>query len=136
MRSLSQKSYTESEQILKQQIVDQLYLCSKENYPGLTEDLIMTGAHSVLVTMLHKAKREKVEGILGKTYTIRGKYRLPVCLDERSKIYDKRGTFTIYHLALENESDLTMDGIYANGLLVESCSKQYLRELSNMTLFE
>lgn len=25
-------------------------------------------------------------------------------------------------------------GIYANGLLVESCSKRYLKELSNLTL--
>lgn len=41
---------------------------------------------------------------------------------------------TIYHLALENESYYNNYGIYANGLLVESCSQRYLKELSNMEL--
>lgn len=27
-------------------------------------------------------------------------------------------------------------GIYANGLLVESCSRRYLKEMSNMSLIE
>ena len=30
----------------------------------------------------------------------------------------------------------TYYGIYANGLLVESCSQRYLKELSNMDLIE
>ena len=29
-----------------------------------------------------------------------------------------------------------VSSIYANGLLVESCSKRYLKEISNMTLIE
>jgi len=41
---------------------------------------------------------------------------------------------TIYHLALENENYFSNYGIYANGLLVESCSKRYLKELSGMEL--
>lgn len=56
------------------------------------------------------------------------------CIDERTKVYQKRGYQTIYHLALENDYYYGNYGIYANGLLVESCSKRYLKELSNMTL--
>jgi hypothetical protein len=39
-------------------------------------------------------------------------------------------------LALENGDDNMNYGIYANGLLVEACSKHYLKEHSNMLLIE
>jgi len=37
---------------------------------------------------------------------------------------------------LENENYFHNYGIWANGLLVETCSKRYLTELSNMELIE
>ena len=61
-------------------------------------------------------------------------YRLPACVDNRSSVYEVEGNYTIYHLALENENYYYNYGIYANGLLVETCSKRYLTELSNMML--
>ena len=64
------------------------------------------------------------------------KYRLPVCVDERSTVYDKPGPHMIYHLALENDNYYANYGIYANGLLVETCSKRFLKELSNMEIIE
>jgi hypothetical protein len=60
------------------------------------------------------------------------KLRLFTYLDDNAEPYSKEGTFTIYHLALENENYLGNYGIFANGLLVESCSKRYLTELSGM----
>jgi len=59
---------------------------------------------------------------------------LPACVDERASVYLKEGPYAIYHLALENDNYYHNYGIYANGLLVESCSKRYLNELSGMTL--
>jgi hypothetical protein len=47
---------------------------------------------------------------------------VPVCVDERSKVYGVAGTHKIYHVAVENKNRMINDGIYANGLLVESCS--------------
>jgi hypothetical protein len=44
--------------------------------------------------------------------------------------------YTIYHFALENDNYYMNYGVYANGLLVETCSKRYLTELSNMELIE
>jgi hypothetical protein len=41
---------------------------------------------------------------------------------------------TIWHIALENDDYYMNYGIYANGLLVESCSKRYLKELSKMEI--
>jgi hypothetical protein len=72
----------------------------------------------------------------GLIYVTDGKYRLPACADPRASVYEIQGTYTIYHLALENDNYYMNYGIYANGLLVETCSKRYLKELANMTLIE
>jgi len=40
----------------------------------------------------------------------------------------------IYHLALKHRDIYMNYGIYANGLLVESCSERNLRYLSNMRI--
>jgi hypothetical protein len=62
------------------------------------------------------------------------RYRLPACLDERAEIYPQSGKFSIYHIALENDDYYMNYGIYANGLLVETCSKRYLEQVSEMTI--
>jgi hypothetical protein len=77
---------------------------------------------------------EKVIEVNGGIYLTNDKLRLPACVDERATVYETPGNYTIYHLALENDDYYANYGIYANGLLVETCSKRYLKELSNMTL--
>ena len=69
-------------------------------------------------------------------YVTDSKYRLIASLDERAEPYACEGIFNIYHFALENDSYYKNYGVFANGLLVESCSKRYLKELSNMTILE
>jgi hypothetical protein len=54
---------------------------------------------------------------------------------KKTTVYETAGTYTIYHLALENDDDGMNYGIYANGLLVETCSKRYLKDKSDMTLY-
>ena len=116
---------------------DQLYKCSQNQYPELFEDLVITGAHSLLVdNFTNEEQRERTNELLGDIYVTDRKYRLPACVDERTTVYKTPGTYTIYHLALENDDYYMNYGIYANGLLVETCSKRYLKELSNMTLIE
>lgn len=66
----------------------------------------------------------------------RYKNRLTACIDNITQVYDKKGTHKIYHIALENDNYYTNYSIYANGLLVESCSKRYLNEYSDMTLIK
>ena len=94
----------------------------------------ITLTDSILVDEITDNQREEIIKQFKKIYVTDNKYRLMVCIDERSKVYPKRGYHTIYHLALENDFYYGNYGIYANGLLVESCSKRYLKELSNMTL--
>jgi len=119
----------------KERIKDQLYKYSQNEYPEIFEDLIITGCHAILVDKFKSdQQKEKVIEIYGEIYVTDSKYRLPVCADLHSSIYEIPGTYTVYHLALENDNCYMNYGIYANGLLVESCSKNYLKNKSKMTL--
>ena len=121
----------------KKRITDQLYECSSVEYSEVFEPLIITGGHSILVDgFKSEEQREKVIEVNGDTFVTDGKYRLPACIDDRASVYKIPGSYTIYHLALENDNYYGNYGIYANGLLVESCSKRYLNELSHMVLIE
>jgi hypothetical protein len=113
---------------------NRLYVCSKQAYSELTEDLVITGHHSILVEELTEAQAAGIKEQFGNFYVTNGYYRLPACVDERAIPLETEGLFTIWHLALDHEIYTYNYGIYANGLLVESCSKRYLKELSGMTL--
>jgi hypothetical protein len=119
-----------------ERIKNRLYKCSKSNYPELFEDLYITGCHSILVNKLTESQREKTIDSLGDIFITDRKYRLMAYLDERSEPYSETGKYTIWHLALENPDYFMNYGIYANGLLVESTSKRYMKELSGMKLIE
>jgi hypothetical protein len=115
-------------------ISDRLYKCSKENYPALFEDLYITGCHSILVPSLTYLQGLITKASLGKLYVTDKHCRLMAWVDEKAEPYTKEGIYNIYHIALENDDYYMNYGIYANGLLVESCSKRYLTEMSNMRL--
>jgi hypothetical protein len=120
-----------------ERIKDQLYKCCQEKYPEIFEPLVITGCHSILVDgFISHDQRAKTIEVNGDTYVTDDKYRLPACVDERASVYEIEGNYTIYHLALENENYYYNYGVYANGLLVETCSKRYLKELSNMIVVE
>lgn len=119
---------------IQEKIKDQLYICNQTEYPTLFEPLVITGAHSILVDKLTDEQRSKAKKVNGDIFVTDYKYRLPACVDQRTFVYKQSGVHTIYHLALDNENYYSNYGIYANGLLVETCSKRYLKELSNMTL--
>jgi len=117
---------------------DQLYICSKDQFPEMVEsegELILTGCHSILVDRFKDHERKQTEIVLGDIYVTDGKYRLPACVDARTKVYPVSGLVTLYHFALENENYFTNYGVFAQGLLVETCSRRYLKELSGMNLY-
>jgi len=122
----------------KERIKNQLYKCSKNQYPELNEDLIITGCHSILVDNFKSNEQiNKAIELNGDRLCVTDdKLRLQACLDDRATVYETPGEYTVYHLALENENYFSNYGIYANGLLVETCSKRYLKELSGMDLIE
>lgn len=117
-------------------IANQLYVCPKENFPEATEDLVITGTHSILIDEITAQQRTQIIDLLGKIYATDDKYRVPACLDERTRVYEKEGLHNIYHFALENDNYYMNYGIYANGILVETSSKRYLKEISRMSLIK
>jgi surface protein len=126
-----------SHQAIDERIKDQLYKCSKDKYPEIFEDLVITGCHSILVdSFVDEQQQEKTGQLLGRICITDSKYRLPACIDNRTTVYEHAGTYTIYHIALENDDHYMNYGIYSNGLLVETCSKRYLKELADMILIE
>jgi surface protein len=115
-----------------------LYKYSHAAHPEIAEgdDLIITSCHSVLVNKITAELREQIIELFGEIYVTEAKYRLPACLDVSAAPYEEEGVFTIWHLALENEVYNKNYGVYANGLLVESCSIRFLKEFSGMELIE
>jgi len=101
----------------------QLFKLSYPEYPQLLKELYITGAHSILVGKLTDTQKEKIIQDYGKVFATDLFDRLPAYLDEKAKVHDESGKYTIYHLALENENNFSNYGIFANGLLVESLSK-------------
>jgi hypothetical protein len=115
-------------------IPNRLYRCTRENYPALFEDLYITGCHSILVPSLTEDQWNNTKDMLGDIYVTNNHFRLMACIDEKAEPFNKEGVCNIYHIALENTNYYWNYGIYANGLLVETCSKRYLSELSNMRI--
>jgi len=120
-----------------ERIKQRLYRCSKREYKEVFEDLIITGCHSILVNdFASNLERDKAIEVNGRVFATDNKYRLPAVSDERAEPYEIKGEFTIYHLALNHDNYYMNYGIYANGLLVESCSKRMMKEISGMKLIE
>ena len=113
---------------------DRLYECTPEQYPDLTENLYITGCHSILVDQLTEQQTTDTLREAQDIFITDDKYRLMAFLDERAQPWTNEGTYGIYHIYLDHPDDLMNYGIYANGLLVESCSKRSMEEKSYMTL--
>jgi hypothetical protein len=113
---------------------NRLYKCSPANYPELKEDLYITGCHSILVGSMTDDQWKETIQHLGKVFVTDEKYRLMACVDRKAEPWCSEGSYTIWHFALEND-DIKMNyGVYANGLLVETCSINFMRTKSNMEL--
>ena len=112
-----------------------LYKCTCENYSDLTEDLIITGDHSILVDDLTDEQKKRSVEISGDIFVTENKYRLFAMLDDRAVPFQEKGVFSLWHLALDHHDDYMNYGIYANGgLLVETTSKRMLREYQGMNI--
>lgn len=105
---------------------DRLYILSRYFYKELFEDLVVTGPHSVLVDSLTSIQQQRIKSEFGHLFVTDNKYRLPVYIDDKSITYRKEGTFEIYHICLNHENEEYNYGIFANGLLVESCCKKHI----------
>lgn len=131
---ISKKDFTNPDH--QHRMKDRLFLLSKDNYPALIEDLVITGCHSILVDSLTEEQRQSTITFLDQIYITDDKYRLMALCDEKCEPYLNTEPTFIYHLALENEDYYKNYGIYANGLLVETTSIRTLNEHKDMIRIE
>jgi hypothetical protein len=115
-------------------VANRLYKCPKEKYPTLFEDLYITGCHSILVPSMTDDEWENTKAVNGNIYVTDNHFRLIACADEKAEPFNKEGFMNIYHIALDHHDICMNYGIYANGLLVESCSIEYLIKYSNLKI--
>ena len=116
-------------------VSNRLYKFDKSKCPEVFEPLYITGEHCTLHRSLSKEKQIEIANHMGDVYITEEFYRMPAHMDDRAEPYDKEDQKeTIWHFALEHENVTHNYGVYANGLLVESCAIESILEKSGMKL--
>jgi hypothetical protein len=110
-----------------------MYKMEKTNENGLIEDLIITGAHSILVDDLKEYKEENDKVFGGETPKIDDKHFLLSSVSKDFIKMENTDMYTYYHFVLENDTDRHF-GVWANGILSESTTKDCF--LKHFTLLE
>lgn len=110
-----------------QNIRSQIYTYSRESNPDLIEDLHLTGGHSLLLDTLTEEESDNMKQIQWPTnqeYFVDDKYKLLACFNSNLHIATEQNV-DVYHFTLEppeNANPAHVYGVYANGILAESCS--------------
>ena len=115
-----------------QSVTNELYTYSVEKNPDLIEDLHLTGGHSLLMDTLTEEESNDMKQICWEPdeFFIEDKYKLLACFSRKLCIATNQCA-DIYHFTLEppeNAKPSHVYGIYANGILAESCSKYAMDE--------
>ena len=97
-------------------------ICKISNYKNQTNDLYLTGGHSILVDELSETEKSKTLEYWNEYKKINDKYLLLSCVNDNVVKIDDENDYEVYHIVLENDDELEQYGIYANGILTESMS--------------
>jgi hypothetical protein len=117
---------------------DRIYKYNKEG--NMTDDLYITGGHSILKDELNDKEKEHMQYMVDKLKNDKDvpllitddKYRLMSMFDQDAKMVENKEEVEVYHVALEHEDRFMNYGIFANGKLVESCNIDMMDDYSNM----
>jgi hypothetical protein len=100
-----------------------MYKMVKSEDNNLIDDLIVTGAHSILVNKLNNDERKQQLSYLFNE-TIDDKFLLLASVSNKFVKIEDNQLYTYYHLVPENNGkDSQRFGIWANGILTETPSK-------------
>lgn len=93
-----------------------------KNKLGAFEDLILTGAHSILVDNLSEKEKSGQLAIYNTTdRKVDGKYLLLAFASENFETIHDNNVYTFYHFVLEHDDDVNARyGVWANGVLTET----------------
>jgi hypothetical protein len=106
--------------------INRMYRIPKENYSILTDDLYITGGHSILVCNI--LPNDLTNNEIRNIKYCDNMQRLLTYINKKAETLSGNNIYTIYHLALKNNNKDKSYGIYANGLLVESCSINKIKD--------
>ena len=111
-----------------------MYKMAKTETNGLIEDLIVTGGHSILVDNLgNNELNEKLFN--GQTIKIEDKYLLLSAASDKFEKVMGNDKYTYYHFVIENNGDdEERFGVWANGVLTETPSKNFFVQSNFMLL--
>jgi hypothetical protein len=113
-----------------------MYKMAKTPENGLTDDLIVTGGHSILVDDLGEYYDENKIRFKGKIPKIDDKFLLLCFLTKDFVQLTDTNKYTYYHLVLENNGNNDERfGIWANGILTETISKNQFIEVEQILHF-
>ena len=116
-----------------QSAYNQMYTYYRESNLDLIEDLHLTGGHSLLLDTLtddESVNMKKIHWPTKEEYIVDDKYKLLACFSRELRISTEQYA-EIYHITLEppeNANSTHVYGIYANGILVESCSESSMQK--------
>lgn len=113
---------------------DKIYIYTKDSLPEVTDDLVITGGHYRLVDSLTPEQNQQTVPLSGQHSLTEGKDRLMACIDPRAKESSEEAIYTVWQVVLENINRFKNYGIYANGLLVESTSKDSFSKDATMNV--
>jgi hypothetical protein len=112
-----------------------MYKMKKTDKNGLLEDLTVTWGHSILVDELNEYKEENDKLFNGTTPKIDDKYLLLAGVSNDFIKEENKNMYTYYHFTLENNGDDDERfGIWANGILTETPSKNYFTNYGGMRI--
>ncbi len=102
-----------------------MYKMTKTDKNGLIEDLYVTGGHSILVNALSNEEKQK-QKCISFSETIDDKVLLLAAASNQFVKVQGKKLYTYYHFTCENGGDDNRRfGVYANGILTETPSKNY-----------
>ena len=109
-----------------------MFLMSKKG--EMTKDLILTGGHSILVdpsSITDEEKEKNASLFNNEVNLIDGKQLLLSAASSQFIALTDKDEHTYYHFILENEdNDDVRYGVWANGVLCETPSKNYLKSVN------
>lgn len=103
---------------------------------GKHPTLYLTGEHCLLYkeSEISEKKRREAREHMGDDYITETFHRVPACLDDRREAYRGHGPATIWHFALEHNNLYNNYAVWANGILVETCSIDFLTKKARLEL--
>ena len=98
-----------------------MYKMAKSDNNDLTEDLVVTGWHSILVDKV-SGKEASSQKLFNPNKMVDDKYTVLAAFSDKFTKMEDTNEYTYYHFAVESEDRKRVYGVWANNVLVETIS--------------